>query len=307
MKNSRHVSRHVRLAAAPIAGLALLVAAATSAQAATAVDLGTADSFVVLAGEGVTNTGPTTLSGDLGTFPNPSVTGAADITFASGTNYADGGPTPEAKFHLGAAYDNAAGQGPTIPIVAGLDGLTLVPGVYNSGSQELLSVGGVLTLNAEGDANAVWVFQAGSNLIAQSGSAVNLINGAQACNVFWQVGSQATIGTGADFIGTIMALTSITVQTGATVEGRVLARNGTVTMDTNVITRPVCEARPTPTTSPTPATPQVTAVPTGAVATGDGSTSQGITTGKYLLLGVLVVTAAGAMGAVAGMRRKQNA
>jgi len=304
--NSRHLSRRVRLAAAPIAGLALLVAVASSAQAATSVGLGTADSFVVLAGTGVTNTGPTTLNGDIGSFPTPSGAYGGALTI-NGTDHAGDGVTQTAKLDLVTAFDNAAGQGPTIPVVAALDGLTLVPGVYNSGSQELLSVGGVLTLNAEGDANAVWVFQAGSNLIAQSGSAVNLINGAQACNVFWQVGSQATIGTGADFIGTIMALTSITVQTGATVEGRVLARNGTVTMDTNVITRPVCEARPTPTTSPTPATPQVTAVPTGAVATGDGSTSQGITTGKYLLLGVLVVTAAGAMGAVAGMRRKQNA
>jgi len=295
MKNSRHLSRRVRLAAAPIAGLALLVAVASSAQAATAVGLGTADTFVVLAGEGVTNTGATTLSGDLGTSPNPSVTGAADITFASGTNYADGGPTAQAKLDLGTAYDNAAGQGPTIPIAADLVGLTLVPGVYNSASQ--VSLSGALTLDAQNDPNAVWVFQAGSDLIVSSAAVVNLINGAQACNVFWQVGSSASLGTSASFIGTIMALTSITLDTGATVQGRVLARNGTVTLDTNTITRAVCAA---------PTTPQVTAVPTGAVATGDGSTSQGITTGKYLLLGVLVVTAAGAMGAVAGMRRKQN-
>ena len=139
------------------------------------------------------------------------------------------------------------------------------------------------------------MFQAASDLIVGSGASVTLINGAQACNVFWVVTSSASIGTGANFIGTIMALTSITLDTGATVQGRVLAQTGTVTMDTNTITRPVCAA-----------TPQVTAVPTGAVATGDGSTSQGMGTGKYLLLGVLVVTAAGAMGAVAGMRRKQN-
>jgi type VI secretion system secreted protein VgrG len=290
--NPRHLSRRVRLAAAPIAGLALLVAAASTAQAATSVGLGTADTFVVLAGEGVTNTGPTTLSGDLGTTPNPSVTGAASITFASGTNYADSGPTAQAKLDLGTAFDNAAGQGPTSPIAADLAGLTLVPGVYNSASS--IGLDGALTLDGQNNPDAVWIFQAGSDLIVSSAAVVNLINSAQACHVFWQVGSSASLGTGASFVGTIMALTSITLDTGATVQGRVLARNGTVTLDTNTITRPVCAA------------PQVTAVPAGAVATGDGSTSQGITTGKYLLIGVLVVTAAGAIGAAAGLRRKQS-
>ncbi len=294
--NSKHVSRRLGLATASVAALALLVAVASSAYAATAVGLGTADSFVVLAGEGVTNTGPTTLSGDLGTSPNPSVTGAADITFASGTNYADTGPTAQAKLDLGTAYDSAAGQGPTIPIAADLAGLTLVPGVYNSASQ--VSLDGALTLDAQNDPDAVWIFQAGSDLIIESGAVVNLINGATVCDVFWQVGSSASLGTGADFIGTIMARTSIALDTGATVQGRVLAQTGTVTMDTNTITRPVCAA---------PTSPQVVATPTGGVSTGDGSTSQGISTGKYLLLGVLVVTAVGAMGAVAGMRRKQNA
>jgi len=308
--NSRHVSRRVSLATASVATLALLVAVASSAQAATAVDLGDADSFVVLAGTGVTNTGPTTLNGDIGTFPTTSITDLGTITI-NGTNHAGDEVTQDAKTDLTTAYKVAAGQGPTKPIAAGLDGLTLVPGVYNSGSQELLSVGGVLTLDAQNIPDAVWIFQAGSDLIAQSDSVVSLINGASSCNVFWQVGSSATLGTDAEFIGTIMALKSITLGTGATVQGRVLAQTGTVTLKTNTITNLPCvvgaSVQATPAPSTTPAPPQVTAVPAGPFAGGDGSTSQGMSTGKYLLLGVLVVTAAGAMGAVAGMRRKQNA
>ena len=290
--NSRHLSRRVRLAAAPIAGLALLVAVASSAQAATSVGLGTADSFVVLAGTGVTNTGPTTLNGDIGSFPTPSGAYGGALTI-NGTDHAGDGVTQTAKLDLVTAFNNAVGQGPTIPVSADLGGQTLVPGVYNQAATMNLSAPVPLTLDAAGNPNAVWVFQAASDLIVGSGASVTLINGAQACNVFWVVTSSASIGTGANFIGTILALTSITLDTGATVQGRVLAQTGDVTMDTNTVTRPVCAA-------------QVTAVPTGAVATGDGSTSQGISTGKYLLLGVLVVTAAGAMGAVAGMRRKQN-
>jgi len=115
------------------------------------------------------------------------------------------------------------------------------------------------------------VFQAGSDLIVGNGSVVNLTNGAQACNVFWQVGSSASLGTGVAFRGTIMALTSITLATAATLEGRALARNGTVTLDTNTITSAVCAAAPAPAS-------QVRRVPRGAVSTGDGSTS-GISTG----------------------------
>jgi len=298
--NSRHLSRRMRLATAPIAGLALLVAVASSAQAATAVGLGTADPFVVLSGTGgITNTGPTTLNGDIGNFPNPSGAYGGALTI-NGTDHAGDGVTQTAKLDLVTAFNSAAGQGPTIPVSADLGGQTLVPGVYNQAATMNLSAPVPLTLDAAGNPSAVWVFQATSDLIVGSGASMNLINGAQACNVYWVVTSSASIGTGANFIGTIMALTSITLDTGATVQGRVLAQTGDVTMDTNTITRPVCAA---PTTPPTP---QVTAVPTGAVATGDGSTSQGMGNGKYLLLGVLVVTAAGAMGAVAGMRRKQN-
>lgn len=296
--NSRHLSRRVRLAAAPVATLALLVAVASSAQAATAVGLGTADSFVVLAGAGITNLGTTTLrGGDLGAA-NGLVTGDTDLVFASGVNRYGDGVTAGAMLDLEAAF-GAASQTVDATISADLGGQSLVPGVYFQASVMNLS-GPALTLDAGGNPDAVWIFRAGSSLVVGPGASVNLTNGAQACNVFWQVASTATLNDGADFIGTIMARTQITLNAGATVEGRVLALDANVTLINNTITRPVCAA-PT-----TPAAPQVTAVPTGAVATGDGSTSQGLSTGKYLLIGVLVVTAAGAMGAVAGMRRKQN-
>ncbi|HEY5472581.1 MAG TPA: ice-binding family protein [Candidatus Limnocylindrales bacterium] len=205
--------------------------------AATAVPLGTANSFAVLAGSGITNTGPTTVTGDLGTFPTTSMTGIASIT-VNGANHAGDAVTQGAKTDLVTAYNTAAGEGPTSPIAADLGGRTLVPGVYNSASSVGLT--GTLTLNAGGNPNAVFVFQAGSSLTTATGSRVNMINGAQSCNVFWQVGSSATLGTGSTFRGTIIALTSITVTTGVTVDGRVLARNGAVTLDTDKIARSTC-------------------------------------------------------------------
>jgi type VI secretion system secreted protein VgrG len=253
-----------------------LVALGSDAAAApVAVGLGTAGSFAVLAGTGITNTGPTTITGDIGTFPTATITGLTSITL-SGTNHAGDSVTQTAKTDLTTAYTTAAGEGPTTAVGADLVGQTLKPGVYNSASAVGLS--GVLTLDAAGDPNAVWVFQAGSTLITASGSKVVMLNGAQACNVYWQVGSSATLGTNSTFTGTILALTDISLQTGATVDGRVLARNGAVTMDTNTITRSACStATSTPTTKPsttataTP-TPQVTATPSGPVGTGDNST-----------------------------------
>jgi len=221
-----------------------------AAAAASAVPLGTADSFAVLAGAGITNTGPTTVTGDLGTFPTTTMTGAASLTI-TGTNHAGDAVTQGAKTDLVTAYNTAAGEGPTSPIVADLGGQTLKPGVYNSASA--IGLTGTLTLDAGGNPNAAFVFQAGSTLTTASASHVNLVNGAQSCNVYWQVGSSATLGTGSSFRGTILALTSITVTTGATVDGRVLARNGAVTLDTNTITKPNC-AKATTTTAKTTTT-----------------------------------------------------
>lgn len=251
---------------AGIASIVFVLAFGSIANAAaTTVPLGTAASFVVLAGSGITSTGPTTLNGDIGTYPTTTMTVTGSLTI-NGVNHGGDAVTQQAKTDLVAAYINAAGQGPTSPIVADLGGQTLLPGVYNSASSVGLT--GNLILDGAGNPNAVFVFQAGSTLDAASGSLVSMIGGAQSCNVFWQVGSSATIGTGASFQGTIIALTSITLKTGATIVGRALARNGAVTMDTNTITRSTCAAPPAATAPPTATpTPAPTATPSTPTAT----------------------------------------
>jgi len=234
---------------------------AASAASPTTVGLGTANAFAVLAGAGITNTGPTTITGDVGTFPTTTISGFPPAT-VSGTNHAGDAVTQTAKTDLVSAYGDAAGRGPTNPVVADLGGQTLAAGVYNSASS--IGLTGAVTLS--GTSSDVWIFQAGSTLTTATGSSVVLTGGAQSCNVFWQVGSSATIGTGSSFKGTIMALTSITVTTGASVDGRVLARNGAVTLDTNRITRSTCVAAAVATPTPTPA-PTVAVVAPVATAT----------------------------------------
>jgi hypothetical protein len=225
------------------AAVLALTLGGSAGAAATPVLLGAADSFSVLAGAGVTNTGPTTLGGDIGTFPTTSITGTATLTVL-GVNHGGDAVTQQAKTDLLTASTTAAGQGPASPIVANLGGQTLVPGVYNSASS--IGLTGTVTLDGAGDQNAVFVFQAGSTLTTASTSQVNLINGARACNVFWQVGSSATLGTGSTFRGSILASDSITVTTGVTIVGRVLASSGAVTLDTDTISAPSC-GTPTPT------------------------------------------------------------
>jgi hypothetical protein len=235
-----------------LAALAVTLTVVVSAQAAaTAVPLATTESFSVLAGAGITNTGPTTVSRDLGTFPTTSIAGLGTMT-VGGTNHAGDAVSQQAKTDLATAYDIAATEGPTNPITADLGGHTLLPGVYNSASS--MGLTGALTLNAQGNPDAVFVFQVASAFTSASGSVVSLINGAQACNVYWQIGSSATLGTGSSFVGTILALSSVTVTTGVTIDGRVLARNGAVTLDTDTITDARCAATPV-TATPGAATP----------------------------------------------------
>jgi type VI secretion system secreted protein VgrG len=200
----------------------------------TLVPLGTAANFSVLAGSGITNTATTTITADAGTYPTTSETGFNTVTFVNGINHAGDAITQGAKIDLLTAYNNAAGQATTQTISADLGGQTLTAGVYTGAPS--LGLTGTLTLDGQNNPNSSFIFQApASTLTTASSSVVSLINGAQARNVFWQVGSSATIGTGSIFVGNILALTSITLSTNATVDGRALAINGAVTLDTNTI------------------------------------------------------------------------
>jgi type VI secretion system secreted protein VgrG len=202
------------------------------------VGLGTAESFAVLAGSGITNTGATTITGDVGTFPTPSMTGFDTVTL-TGTNHAGDAVTQGAKPDLTTAYNDAAGRTPFTNVPVELGGSRLLAGVYRS---DTLGLTGTLTLDAQGDPHAQFVFQAASTLITASNSRVLLVNGANPCNVVWQIGSSATFGTGTRFVGDVLAHTSISANTAATFRGRLLARGGAVTLDNNTITNGTCAA-----------------------------------------------------------------
>ncbi|MEO6795727.1 MAG: ice-binding family protein [Candidatus Dormibacter sp.] len=217
-----------------IAAAALVVGAnALSALAATDPGLGVAGTFAVLAGTTVTNTGPSWITGGLGVAPGSAVTGFPPGT--SGAQHKGDSVATTAQTNLTAAYVNAAAQpcpGTNNFTGVNLGGKILVPGVYCQTTAPTLT--GTLTLKGSG----VYIFQIGSTLVTASGSRVVLTGGAQPCQIFWQVSSSATIATSTSFVGTIMALTSIAMQTRATLSGRALARNGAVTLDTNRIIRP---------------------------------------------------------------------
>ncbi len=193
----------------------------------------TAAGFGVLAGSTVANTGLTTVTGDVGVSPGSAVTNFPPGTL-TGTLHAGDATAATAQSELTTAYNNAAGLTTGVITVSGdLTGLTLAPGLYKSTSS--LAVSGTLTLNGLGHSDAVFVIQMASTLTTSSGSHIVLIGGAQASNIIWQVGSSATLGTNSVFKGTIMANTSITLTTGARLDGRALARSGAVTLDTNAI------------------------------------------------------------------------
>ena len=238
---------------AALAALAGLLSVASFASAQTAPSLGSASSYAVLAGSTVTNTGGSTIAGDLGVSPGAAITGFPPGTVvAPGAQHAADASAAAAQTSLTTAYNDLAGQTSTSNQTGvDLGGQTLLAGVYTYSTSAQLT--GTVTLNAQGNANAVFVFQIGSTLTTASNSTVAMINGGQPCNVFWQVGSSATLGTGTHFVGNILALTSITLNTNATVAGRALARNGAVTLDTNNVSASLCnvtEPSPTPPTSP---------------------------------------------------------
>lgn len=250
---------------------ALLVAATvwvlfgtgTSASAAIVptVQLATSANYAVLAGATVTNTGNSVLDNSLGLWPGSSITGfPPGLVLAPGTTDTTNAAAQQAQSDLTAAYLDAAARPVDATISSQLANLQLIPGVYSGPSKSPLLLSGPLVLDGQGDRNAVFIFQTDSTLITESASTITLINGAQECNVFWQVGSSATLGTGSVFTGNILALTSIAVTTGVTIHGRALARNGEVTLDNDIFTKPTCEQAASPTTTSTspPATVSVT-------------------------------------------------
>lgn len=200
---------------------------------AAQISLGTAQSFGVLGGSTVTNTGATTVNGNVGVSPGTAVTGFPPGVVIGGAIHNNDAVAVQAQNDLTTAYDDIAGTPCTVDLTGqNLGGLTLTPGVYCFTSSAQLT--GALTLDALGNPNALFLFKIGSTLTTASGSTVTVINGGSSCNrVFWQVGSSATLGTGTSFAGDILALTSITLTTGANTSGRLLARNGAVTLDTN--------------------------------------------------------------------------
>ncbi len=242
----------------PIAVLLFALGFATNADAATAPRLGAASSYAVLGGQTVTNTGPTTIDGDVGVSPGTAVTGFPPGIVTGGTIHSADANALQAQAALGTAYVALAAAPCTTDLTGqDLGGKTLTAGVYCFSSSALLT--GPLTLNAAGDPSAVFIFQIGSTLTTESASSVVVTNtnGGVDCNVFWQVGSSATIGPGTEFVGNILALTSIALQTGASLDDRALARNGAVTLDNNHIGFSGCAA------STATASPTATAAPTG--------------------------------------------
>lgn len=247
--------------------------------------LGTAGTFAVLGGSAVTNTGPTVVNGDLGVSPGTAVTGFPP-GIVNGTRHVADAVALQGQKDVTGAYVNAAGQPCNVNLTGqDLGGKTLTSGVSCFSSSAHLT--GQLTLDGQGNPASVFLFQVGSTLTTASNASVLLINGAQACNIFWQVGSSATVGTTTRFAGNILALTSISFTTGAVSNGGLYARNGAVTLDTNTITRSPCAngITPTPTGTP-PGTPSGTpppGTPTSTPPTGTPgtptSTPPGIPTG----------------------------
>lgn len=261
------------------------------------VDLLTTDNFAVLAGTTITGTNTNVVTGDVGLDPG----GGASITLltcaemASGTIYDNdvgyagggGGSTAcrttnaglltTAKNDLITAYNDAAGRTTTSQVGTELGGTTLTDGTYDSAAGTF-GITGTLTLNGEGNPNAVFIFKMASTLITANSSRVVLTNSAQACNVYWQVGSSATLGTSTTLVGNVLALTTITDTNGSTVNGRLLARNGAVTLNNTTVTRQTC-ATPTPTPTPTPTSvpgqPTSTPTPTSTSTASSTSSSGG--------------------------------
>jgi len=239
----------------------LAIIGLTASPSFAQISLGTAQNFGVLGGSAVTNTGASTVNGNVGVSPGSSVSGFPPGTVVGGAIHSNDAVAMQAQNDLTTAFNNIASTPCTVDLTGqDLGGLTLTPGVYCFATSAQLT--GALTLDALGNANALFLFKTGSTLTTSTASSVTVINnGGSSCNkVFWQIGSSATLGTGSSFVGDILALTSITLTTGSNTNGRTLARNGAVTLDTNNVN--TCGVSVCPIITVNPAT-----LPNGSVGT----------------------------------------
>jgi len=276
--------------------VALVVGTLASAPMAAAaspspVGLGTAAPFAVLAGApAVTNSGPTTITGDIGISPGSTVTGFPPGT-VSGTVHAADAVALQAKADLVTAYNDAAGRTPATTLAGDLIGKTLVAGIYRAPGSVLATTTGAVFLDGQDNPNAVWVFQITSSLVVPRFTALVLINGASSCNVFWQVAGSTTFEGNSGFVGTIMAQTSITIGSLVRLRGRALAQSGVVTMDNDQITSSCFVGGRSPTATPAPSSiPNTATVP---------ATPQG---GRLPVIPMLVASIIGSLALGFGIR-----
>ena len=261
------VHAHPRGRFIPVALIAFgITVVLTNGQSATAgifptVHLATAANYSVLGATTVSNTNPSVLGQSVGLSPGSSIVGfPPGIVLPPATIESANATTLQAQNDLTTAYVDAANRPVEFTQTnPDLVGQTLIPGVYAATAKAPLGLSGSLVLDGQGNPNAVFIFQTDSTLITSSGSSVALVNGASECNVFWQIGSSATLGSGSVFVGNILALTSVTVESGVTVHGRALARNGAVTLDNDVFSQPMCT--PSTDTLPSTTTTSTTAAP----------------------------------------------
>ncbi len=257
------------IAAAVLIGFALPASAAI----VPTVPLGTAADFAVLGGSTVDNTGVSTLDGSVGAWPGNTITGSP-VLVPPGTAEPGTAAAHQAQVDLGVAYGDAAGRSVDTTTATELGNQTLVGGVYAGPSKAPLTLNGPLILDGGGNPSSVFIFQTDTTFITGASSSVTLINNAQECNVFWQVGSSATLGTNSTIVGSVLAHDSITLTSGVTVHGRVLAEGAAVTLDTDTFSKPTCDLVPTTTTTAAP----VTTTSTTAAATTTTSAAPATTT-----------------------------
>jgi Ice-binding-like len=277
----RSIAKRTLAALATAFLLSPVLLALPAEAAATSPPLGTAANFAVLGGSAVTNTGPTTVTGDLGVSPGTSISGFPPGS-VTGTKYAGGPVASQAQTDVATAIGFASGEACDTDLSGqNLGTLTLIPGVYCFASSAQLT--GILRLDAQGNPNAAWLFKITSSLTTASNSAVVLINGATPCNnnnITWLVGSSATVGSGTSFVGNILANTSITLNTSANSTGSLYAHTGAVTMDTNMVS--TCggaggKGGPTIATTPSGSVPAGGTVSDSATVTGGASPSGSVT------------------------------